>query len=242
MGWQRFSIAFDLHGNLRHRPTVAAFLRHVDDFKPHHKIIGGDVWDFAAWREGANDEEKRESVKDDFEAGLQFIDRFKPQAVLLGNHDARLWRVADRRNGPASDLAREYVGRVAASARDLRCRLLPYDKRTVLRVGPLNVLHGVYAGENAAKRHAQTYGPCIFGHVHTGEMGSVPSIDHRLEAWSSPCLCDLNPKYADPKPGTLKWCNGWMLGEFRGKTYHVETARVINGEVRVATGFKTLAA
>jgi hypothetical protein len=242
VAWTRFAIAFDLHGIECHGPTVAAFHKFVEDFKPQRRIIGGDLWDFAALRDAADEDDSKKRLTPDFEVGLGFLERFRPEALLLGNHDRRLWKVADRDTGQHSELAGLLRERFEARARALSCRLLPYDRRTVLRLGPLNVLHGNCAGENACRKIASIYGPAIFGHVHTGEHASVASLDHRLEAWSSPCMCNLDMGYTHAKPGTLKWVNGWMAGEFKGKAFHVETIRRVGNEIVYATQFKSVAA
>jgi hypothetical protein len=242
VAWTRFAIAFDPHGIEQHAPTVSAFHGFVKDFKPHERLIGGDLWDFAALRDKADEDDLRKPLIPDFNAGLHLYDTFRPTAFLLGNHDRRLWKVADRDSGQHWELARELRSKFEDRARRLRCRVLPYDKRSLLRLGPLNVMHANCAGENAAKKMASIYGPVIFGHVHTAEHASVPSLDHRLEAWSSPCMCNLDMGYTHAKPGTLKWSNGWMYGEFKGKAYHVETAKVVNGSVSYATQFKSVAA
>ncbi len=242
MSWTRFAIAFDLHGDEQHVPTVKAFHRFCGDFKPQRRLIGGDIWDFTALRGGASEKDKRHPLLPDFQAGMEFIEQFKPDTVLLGNHDRRLWRKAEAKEGPASELAATCIKEFKEAAKKLDCRIVPYSKTVVVELGPLNVLHGFFAGENACKRHAHVYGPCIFGHVHTAEHASVPRHSGSAEAWSSPAMVRLDMEYADETPSTLKWQNGWIFGQYNGKAYHVETAVVKNGSVVVADGFKVLAA
>ncbi len=242
MGWTRFAVAFDLHGDEQHAPTVKAFHRFCEDFKPHRRIIGGDVWDFQSLRRGESDKERRHEVMPDFRAGMDFIEKFKPDTILLGNHDFRLWRAAEAKDGPLSEFAAERIADIRAAAKKLDCDLIPYSKGRVTTLGPLKVLHGFFAGETSAKRHAQVYGPCIYGHVHTGEHAAVPRYGERQEAWSSPCMCRLDFDYAEDSPGTLKWEQGWIYGAFDGRRYHVETATVKDGRVLVSNGFREIAA
>ncbi len=238
MGWTTFSIAFDLHGDQCHRPSVKAFHKFNADFKPQRRIVGGDVWDFPRWREGASGRDLKRQINPDFDAGIAFIEKFRPDTVLLGNHDRRMWRAAECED----ELAAERIADLKKKQKELGFALLPYSKSRVIQLGPLKVLHGFFAGETAAKRHAQVYGPAIFGHVHTGERASAPRHGERHEAWSSPALCRLDFEYAEEKPSTLKWENGWIYGAFNGRRYHVETATMQGGTVMVASGFREIAA
>ncbi len=242
MSWTRFSIGFDLHGSEQHAPTVKAFHKFNADFKPQRRVMGGDLWDFVALMSRASEKEKRHPLLPDFDAGVEFLEEFRPEELLLGNHDHRLWREAAADNGPTSELAKAKVKEFNKIAGRIGCRVLPYSKTRVVPVGPLNVLHGLFAGESACKKHAQVYGPAIFGHVHTAEHCVVPRYGARIEAWSSPCMVRMDMEYAEQTPGTLKWQNGWMFGAYNGRRYHVETAVVDGGEVMVPSGFKVLAA
>jgi hypothetical protein len=242
MAWTRFAIAFDVHGDQQNAAAVKAFHRFCDDFKPQRKILGGDLWDFAALRRGASEEEKRTPLQPDYDKGVEFFERFQPDAAMLGNHCARLWRLAAQHSGPLSDYARQLVRDFDRLSRSVRCRALPYRKGDVLRLGPLNVVHGFFAGLDACRKHAAVYGPVVYGHVHTAEHCIVPHYPTRKEAWSAPCLARLDMEYAEATPATLRWVNGWIYGAFKGRKYHVETARIEDGSVMVPTGFRVLAA
>lgn len=64
------------------------------DFQPDRVIIGGDFMDLRALRKGASEEDCAESIRPDFEKGIQILNDAEPTDVLLGNHDDRLWQVA----------------------------------------------------------------------------------------------------------------------------------------------------
>jgi hypothetical protein len=241
---RRFLAAFDLHGDQAHNGTVNAFLRFAEDWKPHDRIMGGDVWDFRPLRGKASAEEKRESLLADFGAGFSFLEQFRPTTLLLGNHDKRLWDQAARLDGPASDLAVELVGRVGNLASRLRFPVLPYHKRDgVARLGRMNFLHGFSAGKSAVKEHADVYGPCVFGHIHAADHYVHPGYgDSRREAWSAPCMCKVDMEYNAATPGTLRYDNGWVYGVWDEKSYTVFVAKVREGKVTVASGTKEIAA
>ncbi len=241
MGWTPFAIAFDLHGNAQHAPTVKAFHAHCRNAKPKIRVLGGDVWDFPRLRRGAEGGDLKKPLLPDFEAGCSFIETFRPNDVLLGNHDHRLWRAATDDTHRDHELSAKLVAEFKVTQKRLGFRLHPYSKTRVVKVGPLNVLHGFYSGINAARQHALVYGPCLFGHVHTGEHSVVPRFGARQEAWSAPWM-GARPDYAEQTPSTMKWVNGWMAGAVNGRKYHVETVVFENGSAVVSAGYKVLAA
>lgn len=55
----RFAIASDLHGNEQNTPLVEKFFDWMEDFKPDICLAGGDLWNFAALRKKASQDEKR---------------------------------------------------------------------------------------------------------------------------------------------------------------------------------------
>ena len=81
---ERFVCAFDLHGDMQHKPTVAAFLDFCKDFKPTVRIMGGDAFDFRWLRRSASEDEKLEAVTADFQQGVWFLEQFKPTVFLWG--------------------------------------------------------------------------------------------------------------------------------------------------------------
>jgi hypothetical protein len=242
MALKRFIFASDIHGDMADPAALNALFAFCRDFKPHYRVCGGDVWDFRALRGKASEEEKRDSLKEDFEAGCRFLDAFAPTHTVLGNHDQRLWDAAARRNGPLADYAADLVDRVEDRA-GRRGVLLPYHKRQgVLRLGHLKFLHGFYAGVHAARQHALAYGSCVFGHVHAVDVASVPGIDRRV-ARSVGCLCTLDFEYDSRSPGSLRHCQGWAYGVIDEKTgnYEVFIAEGIEGKFYVADSIRAVA-
>jgi hypothetical protein len=221
--------------------VVNAFLRFSRDFAPHDRVVGGDTWDMRPLRTKANTEEKRDSIIADFDAGYSFLESWRPTAILQGNHCARLWEHAKVKNGPVSDLARAMTTKVEDLATKLKSPLLPYHKsKGVHSLGSLNVVHGFYAGEGAARKHASVYGPVMFGHIHASDHVVLPDFRGHREAWSSPALCLLDLDYNHTTPSTMRYDSGWLYGEYSERDYHVEVARVVNGQVKVAKGFESI--
>lgn len=236
--WEPFVVAFDSHGDMQSKSTVKAFLKFCDLWKPKYRIFGGDNWDFRPLRGKATDEEKRESMKKDFEAGMDFIKKFRPHFFIRGNHDERLWELAERGDGVRSDYAQLGIKEVEKELKAMSCRMLPYHKRDgVLRIGHLKVLHGFFCGVYAARQHALVYGSCLFGHVHDVTEHSIPGLERRV-ARCGGCLCTLDFPYAARTPNTLRQSQGWPYGVINSRTgeYIVWQAERINGHYITAHG------
>jgi hypothetical protein len=217
--------------------AVNALSRFIREWKPKHRICLGDCWDFRALRTKASEEERRESLRADFDAGLAWLEDFAPtHDLLLGNHDIRLWDRAKLNNGPMADYCGELVTRVDASLARCRVGTRPYCKRLgVLRLGHLKLLHGFSCGVTAARQHALAYGSCLFGHVHSVDEASVPGLDRRV-ARSIGALCRLDYDYNRGSVNTLRHANGWAYGVIEDRTgeYQVWQAEGINGKYVVA--------
>lgn len=209
---ERFVCAFDLHGDHQHKPTVAAFHDFCKDFKPHARLVGGDIFDFRWLRRSASEDEKLEQVTADFQNGCSFLEKFKPSVFLWGNHDERLKDALDSNaaHGSLKAMAEHWIGHIEDITP--KCQQLPYDKRRgVFQYGDHKILHGYAHGIGAARKHAFTYGNCIIGHVHRHDTVTVEGIDRRT-CHVSGCLCELDMGYNRATVGTLAQEHGWIYG------------------------------
>lgn len=84
--FKKFIIAFDNHGDMIDADSERVFFKFMADWKPDIRIHGGDCFDFRPLRRKADDEERRESLRLDWDMGLDFFERLRPQHYLLGNH------------------------------------------------------------------------------------------------------------------------------------------------------------
>ena len=242
MSHQRFIVASDIHGDQQHGPANEVLFKFIDLWKPQIRICAGDLWDLRPLRGKASDDEKRESLREDFTAGVKWFNRFKPHHFIRGNHDERLWELAERDDGVRSDYAQELIGRVDAMLAHHKCSVLPYHKRDgVLRIGSLKVLHGFAAGVYASRATALIYGSCLFGHVHTIDEHAIPGLERRV-ARSIGCLCRLDLEYADRMPTTLRHAHGFAYGVLDSRTgrYHVWQAESVDGKWLLPSDLVTL--
>ena len=51
MNWKRFIAFGDTHGDMVHQPTLDALTEFIKDYKPHHKIHVGDLFDYRSLRQ-----------------------------------------------------------------------------------------------------------------------------------------------------------------------------------------------
>lgn len=242
---RRFVVASDNHGDMQDDASVRALFDFIKDFKPEIRVHAGDNWDFRNLRRGATDEEKAASLQDDWDAGASFIHGFfaggKENHFLFGNHDDRIYQFARSSTGLVRDYANDGIKRIDAILKRCRANVLPYDSALgILRLGKLSVLHGYHAGANACRQHANVYGNCLFGHVHTQESAPVPSLEP-AESSSIGCLCKRDMDYINAKTGKLRWAQGWAYGILNDDgTYTLNMTRKINGRFTYATEFKTV--
>jgi hypothetical protein len=235
-----FVAAFDIHGDKQDKGANKVLFDFIGDFKPDIRICGGDVWDFRPLRQGASNDDLHDSMGKDYDAGMTWLKKFKPHYFLLGNHDDRLWHLSHGKKGDVSFFAGRSVKEVEKEMADMSCQILPYAKRSVLRLGHLKLLHGFWYGVNAARQHANCYGACLFGHIHTISEAPVAGLERRV-ARSVGCLCDLNMEFQKSKPATLVHAHGFAYGYINEKTgsYTAMQAENVDGTWVISSDFKT---
>lgn len=241
LNWEPFVVCFDSHGDMIDPVVGKLFFKFLDEFKPKHRGHGGDFFDLRPYRKGATEDEKREGTIVDIDAGLQFLDKLNPTFITKGNHDIRLWETLVKSSGDRKILIQDSVDKF--EKRFSKIPVLPYEKRNcVYELGKLSVLHGFgVGGINFARRHAQSFGSCLLGHIHTIDIVSVEAVHPRV-ARVCGALCQLDMDYNSRQIGTLRQANGWSYGFVNKKTgdYFVFQAEVINGKTLVPKEFKEL--
>ncbi len=92
-------------GGLLDKRATDACLAFTRDFRPEIRVIAGDLWDFAAIRKGASEDERAKSMRDDFASGAAFARNFfkggKENHLMLGNHDVRIYDLMESTAGMA---------------------------------------------------------------------------------------------------------------------------------------------
>jgi hypothetical protein len=238
---KRFLFATDLHGDRQNLAAVKVLHEVTKDFKPDVRIFGGDLFDLRPLRRGASAEEQCETMQDDWNAGVEFLHAWKPTHLLMGNHDDRLFELAENSSaGIKADYARKLVGDLENNLRRLRCEWRPYHKRKgVFSFGRLNFLHGFHHGVYAAKQHAAIYGSCIFGHIHAFDAHTFGTFNERKTAYACGGLLEVDQEYNKRHTASLRHENGFYLGLIHEDgSYLVQEARQTSSGWFIPTGFK----
>jgi predicted phosphodiesterase len=226
-------VCTDSHGDEADDRTIDAVLRRKRDLKPDIIVHMGDLWDFKSIRRGASPEEKACSMIDDFDAGLEFAQElFKGKQknyFLWGNHDWRLFDVADGADGPRADAAQMIIDKIKYHFKRLNVKTTPFDaQKGVLRIGDVAFIHGYCHAMNAAKKHAEVYGGTaklvMAGDLHTDLYWRSASIDP-VQCQHVPCMTRLDHEYARRHINKMKHCQGWAEIYIDGKELRYQVIR-----------------
>lgn len=221
---KKFIVCSDVHGDKQNKEAVRAFLDFNSKFKAEYRIFAGDLFDFRALRSKATPEERAESMLDDWNAGLDFLRKFNPDVILEGNHDFRLRYWSETKRGIEKDYAERGLKEFE---KECKGKLLPYDKRKGLfKLGKLYFMHGFTHGIGACRKHASSYGNCIFGHTHAIDQVTFENIE-RTTAYNIGCLCELDLGYNSATISTLRQAHGWAYGFVTENDQYVIQARKV---------------
>lgn len=235
---QRWVAVFDTHGDEIDHKAESAFFEFVDYWKPHHRIHGGDCFDFRWLRRSCSTEETSQDVAPDLEAGIGFLARFKPNVFLWGNHDDRLSRMQDAVRGDSRHIAHEWtrrINKVLGGARQF-----PYCRRRgVYKYGDTSFIHGYSHGVDAARIAARAYGSVVMGHTHAIDSVRLPCHDD-VYGVTAGCLCNLDMDYSRPNIGTLRQAHGWAYGIKKHNKVLVWQARKLGNEWYFPSEYKVI--
>jgi len=240
--FKTFIFCADVHGDKQDRDAITTFWKFCEMFKADFRVIGGDLWNFGCLRKKADQDERRESLLDDYDAGMAFAEQFKPTHLLCGNHEKRLWDLAATDRGVESDFALKATNDITSTLKKMQCAILPYHARDgVLHIGHLKMVHGYHCGIYAARQHALVYGSCLFGHGHAVDEHSIPGLERRV-AREVGCLCQLQMDFEAGKTSSLKHSHGWAFGVIHRVTgvYQVFQAEKVNSHWIIPTDWVVL--
>ena len=245
MNPRRFVIASDSHGSELDPIVEAAFFKWLADWKPEIRIHAGDLFDFSALRNGASQEEKAQSMADDWAAGVKFAKKLfaggEVNWFLRGNHDERLYDLLFKSEGVLRDFADQKTKELESLLRSWNVKMLPYDARKgVLRIGKLQVIHGYKSGINATRQHATIYRNVIHGHDHAQGIVPVENLDGPALAMGTGCMCVIDMPYNQRQTNKLRHQQGWVYGTlFADGTYQAFQAKRVGDSFTCASQIKT---
>lgn len=234
--WKRWQSIACSHGAFVDREAVKKVLKFRNDFKPEIRIHKGDIYDFSAFRGGTQGtRDEAEQIDPDLRAGAELIGLYSPTDVLIGNHDERIWTWANHHNAVWAKAAMACRNEFLTACQKAGVKRLvdTYDvAKSFIELGDFKVLHGFFYNENALRDHAEVYGNCIIGHLHTPGV----AIGRRLDSPRAYCagmLADAEKlAYSRRRRATLRWGLGFLWGETDGKTTIVNISQCESGNVK----------
>jgi len=126
-GWKKAVFLGCTHGNYINWEVANKALAFVDEYKPQLRVHLGDAFDTAAFRAGAkgsNDESA--SVGDDFAAGQEFLNQYRPHLLFMGNHEDRLFTLMHHHNAITAHLAKHLVDDIRRMAAKWKAQIVEY--------------------------------------------------------------------------------------------------------------------
>ena len=232
---------------LHDQKALAVALKFINDFKPDHIILGGDILDCGAishhnhGKPGAVEGFRLLSdAKELNEALIKPIEACKPKSLtyITGNHE---------------DWLTDLVEQIPAleGIVDVRSVLHLNDKWNIvpigesIKFGKLVFIHGdqIKGGEHSAKWATVAFEANVrFGHHHTYQVYTKisPLNENGHTGIAVPCLCRKNPRYGGGSPN--RWMQGFLWGYLNGPsgifsdyvTVIVNGQATINGKVYTA--------
>lgn len=218
--WKRWMAVGCSHGYLADPKALATVLEFKKRFKPQIRVHLGDFTDQTAFRSGAaGTKDETVSIADDLSHGLNFLSEFAPTHLLNGNHEARLWKLADHHNEIVARAASTTIQEIKTLADKLKCQYVDhYDiTRSWIEIGDTKFIHGFMFSENAIRDHSEHFGRCVIAHLHTvGEAAGRRSDNARCYCVGT--LANIpSMSYALTRRATARWSHGFAYGETNGK-------------------------
>ena len=179
----------------------------------------GDFTDTAAFRSGARgiDADSSEPVAPDIDGGLQFLRELRPDVVLCGNHEARLWSLRESPNAVIAYASHRAVEAIEEGCQKIGTRLLPYDGiNQVYKRADLTFLHGTWYAEAATRDYAEAYGGTVI-HAHTHRPFYAPGRTYsKSQGFCVGTLTRMRSMgYSLNRRATMAWGQALVMGEFR---------------------------
>lgn len=221
--WKRFLAVSCSHGNLQDDQAIEDVLNFKDRYKPDKTIHLGDYTEMTAFMGGARGT-KAEAVNPttDLETAISFLTRLKPDVLINGNHDIRLWENLNHHHAVVAFAAAAAVREIEKFVSESGCYFVrDYDiSKSWYKFADVLACHGWMYSEQAIKEHAEHFAgrakKIIFGHLHTTGMATA-RVSGGAKAYCAGFLGDRGKdgfNYAKRRRAFEKWNKGLVIGEY----------------------------
>lgn len=200
-------------------------------------ILNGDILDFMFLSSFEKDPTKPK-MKEEISYGKWFVKAIRetfPKANIyykIGNHEVRLERWL-KLKAPEWLGTDEFQLSVLLDMPKHHVQLI--EKNTIIRAGNLFILHGhEYKGSGTVNPARNLYlkakSSAICGHFHRKSEYLTKDIGEQVHgAWTTGCLCELNPEYM---PKGNDWVHGCAIIDCHpDKSFAVRNYTIINGKI-----------
>lgn len=232
--WRRIMAVGCNHGAHACGEAQSHVLSFAATFKPHIKLDLGDVRDYTAFRTGAKGSaDEAANVDADFDAGSDWLKRYRPTHRCEGNHDHRVYKLVGHHNAVLSYAASRVVNEISEVDRKNKTIVHPYHPvKQWFEFGGFRWGHGIMFNEHAMRDHAETFGNCVIAHLHKD------GVFHGRTLNPSTCYCvgmmgnKYTMDYALNFRNWMTWGHGCVAGEVSDKSARLRlySARCNNGE------------
>ena len=213
--WRRFFGVSCSHARHVDKSAWSAMLKAKEAFDPAFTFHLGDFVDTTGWRSGARGGDLADDYRGDISTGLVHLDQLRPQLVLCGNHEARLWRELRNEDGRIAGLADELIGHMRKNITKQGAEFVEYNGVFQGRMlGDYLLTHGTIYNQMVCRDMAERYGNVIFGHTHTAGIAQARSA-RPAQGVNIGTLTDVREmEYAHTRPQTFAWRQAWVYGEY----------------------------
>jgi predicted phosphodiesterase len=200
-------------------------------------FLNGDILDFYGLSFHEKDPRNRPTIADELEMGRKFFkwlrNKFKKQTIyfITGNHEARLERYLRVK---APELLNISEFKLPFLLNLAEVRVIPIEHRAKVYAGKLMIEHGDKmfgaGGVNPARSLLLRFKRSVIcGHFHRTTQANSKVYDGDTHmAWSTGCLCELEPSYMEVNEHN----HGFATIEvFDNGNYKVINKQIFNGKV-----------
>jgi hypothetical protein len=241
--WKRWLAVSCSHGHLANAAACKAAIEMKRRWiRPGDATMHlGDAVDLAALRAGAmrdpNATDRSASIREDFDAGINFLRELQPTHFWTGNHEDRLYSMQNSPSAIVAHCATSAIAELMAAMKEMRTKVTQYDiEKGWVDFGGTLFGHGYMFNESAVRDHVECLRrPVVFGHLHRIDRAAGRCVGAPV-GWSIGCLADIGSMhYARRNRSVTRWAHGIAYGEYvdGGEGCTVNVVSPVEGEWRL---------